>query len=151
MTWKEYRNLLLSLALCLLSMLCIRILPSAFLWELVDAESFFRAQMLFLAAAFTAMLGVFLLEAGLLMLRFTMLSLVKGRIFSKVLSVLLVLGHGICMIVNVSLLIAGIAGIVLNGADPVGCVFIVLLAAMLVGGYVLIFWLEKRLKAHESN
>ena len=117
MTWKEYRNLLLSLALCLLSMLCIRILPSAFLWELVDAESFFRAQMLFLAAAFTAMLGVFLLEAGLLMLRFTMLSLVKGRIFSKVLSVLLVLGHGICIIVNVSLLIAGIAGIVLNGAD----------------------------------
>ena len=146
----EIRYLALSLALGLLGMVCIGVLPSLFLWRLVDVADHFQAQMTFLAAAVMAIAGVFLLDAFVMVMRYGVLRAQRG-IVSRVYSILHTLVRVLFAFCNAFLLLAAVGGVVLSGAQLVGCVFTLLMLAGMVGGYVLIFRLEKQLKARADS
>lgn len=146
----DKKNVRLAVLFVVLALLCGGFLSLYLLWELVDIENHLLARLVFLILALMYLMGGFSLNAFMVVLRFGFVRMRKG--VASMISALVTLAlRAIFSFCNVILLFLSVVNIIETRAKPWVCIGAVMFLAVLIGGYIFLYRLTKRIKAQNVS
>ena len=145
----DKKNVRLAALFSVLAIVCGGLLSSYFLWELVDRENHLLAQLTFLASVLMYLVGGFSLNALVVVLRFGFVRMRKGAV-SMIGALVAFALRAIFSFCNVGLIFLSVVGVIETRAELLACIGAVIFFAVVIGGYVFLYRLEKKLKAQRA-
>ena len=145
----DKRNIGLAVLFAVIALICGALLSSYFLWRLVDVENHLLARLTFLASVLMYLAGGFSLNALVVVLRFGFVCMRKGVacMISALVAFVLRAVFSFC---NVGLLFLSVVSVVEARAELLSCIGVLLFLAAIIGGYMFLYWLAKRLQAERA-
>lgn len=145
----DRRNIGLAVVFAAVAFVCSAILAPLFFWELVDAENHMWAQVIYVLAVLMFVAGLFSLNAFVTVLRFGFARERKG-ILNSLGALAACILRAFLAFCNVNVLWLSVLGVIDTRGALDECVSMLLFLAAMLGGYRLLYWLSKKLRAERT-